>query len=92
MLTRRLKDAKGNKSDNRSNEELMEKAREYILKAINHTEAQLQVMKNRLDNPENKGILASDAIKIIDAHTAQLEQLKGNVSQATTIQEIRDCP
>ena len=67
----------------------MEKAREYILKAINHTEAQLQVMKNRLDNPENKGILASDAIKIIDAHTAQLEQLKGNVSQATTIEEIR---
>jgi len=78
-----------NKSDNRSKEELMEKAREYILKAINHTEAQLQVMKNRLDNPENKGILASDAIKIIDAHTAQLEQLKGNVSQATTIDEIR---
>lgn len=79
----------GNKSDNRSSEELMVKAREYLLKAINHTEAQLQVMKNRLDNPENKGILASDATKIIDAHTAQLEQLKGNVSQATTIGEIR---
>jgi len=31
-------------------------------------------MKNRLDNPKNKGILASDADKeIIDAHTAQLE-------------------
>ncbi len=85
---KRFKDA-GNKSGNKSSEELMVKAREYILKAINHTEAQLQVMKNRLDNPENKGILASDAIKIIDAHTAQLEQLKGNVSQATTIGEIR---
>ncbi|VVB56297.1 Uncharacterised protein [uncultured archaeon] len=84
---KRFKDP-DNKSVNGSNE-LMEKAREYILKAINHTEAQLQVMKNRLDNPENKGILASDATKIIDAHTAQLEQLKGNVSQATTIEEIR---
>jgi len=85
---KRFKDS-GNKSGNRSSE-LMVKAREYILKAINHTEAQLQVMKNRLDNPENKGILASDAIKIIDTHTAQLEQLRGNVSQATTIGEIRD--
>ncbi|MFZ3383335.1 MAG: hypothetical protein WA144_05365, partial [Candidatus Methanoperedens sp.] len=87
---KRLKDAKGNKSNNISNEELLVRAREYILKAINHTEAQLQVMKNRLDNPEIKGISASDAINIIDAHTAQLEKLKGNVSQATTIQEIRD--
>jgi len=86
---KKFKNVRDNKSDNRSKEELIEKAREYILRAINHTEAQLQVMKNRLDNPENKGILASDAIKIIDAHTAQLEQLKGNVSQATTIEEIR---
>ena len=88
---KRLKNAKGNKSgNNTSNEELLEMARQYILKAINHTEAQLQVMKNRLDNPENKGISASDAINIIDAHTAQLEKLKGNVNKATTIQEIRD--
>ncbi|HEX7628085.1 MAG TPA: hypothetical protein VF354_04095 [Candidatus Methanoperedens sp.] len=87
---KRLKDSKGNKSENTSNEELLFRAREYILKAINHTEAQLQVMKNRLENPENKGISASDAINIIDAHTAQLEQLKGNVSKATSIQEIRD--
>ena len=90
QANKRLRKVKDNKSDNGSNEELMEKAREYMLKAINHTEAQLQVMKNRLDNPENKGILASDAIKIIDAHTSQLEQLRGKVNQATTIQEIRD--
>lgn len=87
---KRFKNVRDNKSNNRSNEDLMEKARNYILKAINHTEAQLQVMKNRLDNPENKGISATDAIKIIDAHTAQLEQLKGKVSGATTIEEIRD--
>jgi tetratricopeptide (TPR) repeat protein len=87
---RRLMDAKFNKSDNKSNEELMDKAREYILKAIDHTEAQLQVMKNRLDNGENRGITASDATKIIDAHTAQLEDLKVKVNNATTIQEIRD--
>lgn len=87
---KRFNNAKNNKLDNRSNEELIEKASAYILRAINHTEAQLQVMKNRLDDPENKGIMASDAIKIIDAHNAQLEQLKGKVNQATTIQEIRD--
>ncbi|HMB46508.1 MAG TPA: hypothetical protein VKL21_11880 [Candidatus Methanoperedens sp.] len=83
---RRLRDAK----DNKSNEDLNEKAREYILKAIEHTEAQLEVMKNRLDNNENLGITASDATKIIDAHTAQLEELKVKVDNATTIQEIRD--
>ncbi|CAG0974528.1 MAG: hypothetical protein OIN86_15230 [Candidatus Methanoperedens sp.] len=87
---KRFKNVRDNKSNNRSNEDLMEKARNYILKAINHTQAQLQVMKNRLDNPENKGISATDAIKIIDAHTAQLEQLKGKVSGAATIEEIRD--
>ncbi|MCX9080780.1 MAG: hypothetical protein OIN83_01130 [Candidatus Methanoperedens sp.] len=87
---RRLTDAKNNKSDIRSNEDLMRKAREYILKAIDHTEAQLQVMKNRLDNSENRGIRASDAVNIIDAHTAQLEDLKVKVNNATTIQEIRD--
>jgi len=87
---RRLTDAKNNKSDNRSNEDLMGKAREYILKAIDHTEAQLQVMKNRLDNSENRGITASDAANIIDDHTAQLEDLKVKVNNATTIQEIRD--
>jgi len=87
---KRSLNAKNNKSDIRSNEELMEKAREYILKAIDHTEAQLQVMKNRLDNGENRGITASDATKIIDAHTAQLEDLKIKVNNATTIQEIRD--
>ena len=80
---------KNEKSVNKS-EVLMERARDYILKAINHTESQLQVMKNRLDNPENKGIRAQDAIKIIDAHTAQLEQLRVKANQATTIQEIRN--
>ena len=83
---KRLKDAKdGNKS-----EELLENARQYMLKAINHTESQLKVMKEKLDNPENRGIKAQDAIKIIDAHMAQLEQLRVKVNNATTIKEIRD--
>jgi hypothetical protein len=86
---RRLRNVKDDRSGNKS-EELMERAREYILRAIDHTESQLQVMKNKLDNPENKGIRAQDATKIIDAHTAQLEQLRVKVNQATTIQEIRD--
>lgn len=85
----RLKNARNNKSGNLS-AEVIEKAREYILRAIDHTENQLQVMKDRLDNSENKGIRAQDAEKIIDAHMAQLEQLKEKVGQATTIQEIRD--
>lgn len=83
---RQLRDGK----DNKSNETMKENAIEYILKAIDYTEAQLQIMKNRLESPENKGIIASDAIKVIDAHTAQLEQLKGKVNQTATIQELKD--
>lgn len=85
----RFKNARDNKSGNLS-ADVIEKAREYILKAIEHTENQLQVMKDRLDNPEIKAISTQDAEKIIDAHMAQLEQLKVKVSNATTIQEIRD--
>lgn len=85
----RFKKARDNKTGNLS-AEVIEKAREYILKAIEHTQNQLQVMKDRLDNPEIKAISTQDAEKIIDAHMAQLEQLKVKVSNATTIQEIRD--
>lgn len=80
---------KENKSGDIS-KDFIEKAREYLLKAIGHTESQLQVMKDRLDNPENKGIRAQDAEKLIDAHMTQLEQLKTKVESATTIKELRD--
>ncbi len=80
----------GNEKNNESNEELKDKARTYILKAINHTEAQLQVMKKRLENSENKGVIVSNAIEVIDGHMAELEQLKGKVSAATTLKELKD--
>lgn len=86
---KRFKSARDNKSGNRS-DELIQNAKEYILKAIDHAQAQLQVMKNRLETRENGGMAATDFLNIIGAHTAELEQLKEKVNQTTTIQEIKD--
>ncbi len=80
----------GDKKDNESNEELKEKARAYIINAINHTESQLQVMKKRMESNEIKGVIVSNAIGVIDGHMAELEQLKGNVTAAKTFQELKD--
>ncbi|SNQ61851.1 hypothetical protein [Candidatus Methanoperedens nitratireducens] len=82
----KLKNAK----DTKSRGELTEKARNYVERAINHTIAQLGVLKSRIELSENKGVIPFDASKNIDAHIAELEQLRTKVQQATTFQELRD--
>lgn len=76
--------------DNKSKEELILKTRDYLEKAIDHTVSQLNVLKSRVNNSENKGILPFDASKNIDAHVAQLEQLRSKVEQANTTQEFKE--
>ncbi|MFZ3059046.1 MAG: hypothetical protein WA102_04825 [Candidatus Methanoperedens sp.] len=76
--------------DNKSKEELIIRTRDYLEKAIDHTVSQLNVLKSRVNNSENKGILPFDASNNIDAHVAQLEQLKTKVEQANTTQEFKD--
>ncbi|MDP2845583.1 MAG: hypothetical protein Q8N79_05865, partial [Candidatus Methanoperedens sp.] len=62
--------------DNKSKEELILKTRDYLEKAIYHAISNLNVLKSRVENSENKGVLPFDASKNIDAHVAQLEQLR----------------
>ncbi len=76
--------------DNKSKEELILKTRDYLEKAIYHAISQLNVLKTRLDDPENKDILPFDAAKNIDAHIAQLEQLRTKVEQANSTQEFKE--
>ncbi len=76
--------------DNKSKEELILKTRDYLEKAIDHSISNLNVLKSRAENSENKGVLPFDASKNIDAHVAQLEQLRTKVQKASTTVEFRD--
>jgi hypothetical protein len=80
----------GNLKDEKSKDELKQKGKDYLLKAINLSESQLLVMKSRAENSENKGSIPFNAIKIIDDHTAQLELLNAKVEKANSTQELRD--
>lgn len=78
------------RKDNKSKEELIIKTRDYLETAINHTVSQLDVLKSRANNSENRDILPFDASNNIDAHVTQLEQLRTKVEQANTTQEFKD--
>ena len=75
--------------DENSTQELKQKAKDYLLKAIDFAQSQLQVMKSRVENSE-KGSIPFNAVTIIDGHTAQLEQLKAKVETANSTQELKD--
>lgn len=75
--------------DKISRDEAENKTKEYLIKAIDHTIAHLEVLKDRVENSENKGIIPFDAVANINAHIAQLEQLRTKVQQAETIDEFR---
>lgn len=76
--------------DDKSKEELILKTRDYLEKAIDHAISNLNVLKSRVENSENKGVLPFDASRNIDAHVAQLEQLRTKVQKAGTTAEFRD--
>lgn len=78
----------GKLNDEKSKDELKQKSKDYLLRAINFTQSQLQVMRSRMENSENKGVIPSNAITIIDGHTAQLELLKGKVEKANSTKEL----
>jgi len=79
----------GKLKDENSTEELKQKSKDYLLRAIDFAQSQLQVMKSRVENSE-KGYIPFNAVTIIDGHTAQLEQMKAKVEQANSTQELRD--
>jgi len=80
----------GKLNDEKSKDELKQKSKDYLLRAINFTQSQLQVLKSRMENSENNGFILSNAITIIDGHTAQLELLKGKVEVANSTKELID--
>ncbi len=84
--TKQVKGAK----DDKSKEELALKTKNYLEKAIDHAISNLNVLKSRVGDSENKGVLPFDASKNIDAHVAQLEQLRTKVQNAGTTAEFRD--
>lgn len=79
----------GKLKDDKSKDELKGKAKDYLFRAIDFTQSQLQVMRSRVENSE-KEYMPFNAITIIDGHTAQLEQLKAKVEKANSTEEFRD--
>ncbi|HEX7575931.1 MAG TPA: hypothetical protein VF360_06080 [Candidatus Methanoperedens sp.] len=79
----------GKLKDENSTEELQQKSKDYLLRAIDFAQSQLLVMKSRVENSE-KEFIPFNAVTIIDGHTAQLEQMKANVEKANSTKEIRD--
>lgn len=77
-----------NLKDEKSKDEIKLKAKDYLLRAINFAQSQLQVMKSRVENSE-KVYMPFNAIAVIDGHTAQLEALKGKVEIANSTEELR---
>src|SRR3990170_1995817 len=69
-------------------DELKLKAKDYLISLIDHTVAHLEVLKNRVELREEKEIIPFDASAVIDAHIAQLEQIRANVQKATTYPEL----
>ncbi len=79
-----------NSRDPKSQDELKQRTRTYIDNAIDTMVARLEVVKYRLNLPENKGLFSFDASQNIDADIAKLEQIRTKLQQANTPQQMRD--
>lgn len=82
----RLKSA----TDRPSRAELENKTKDYVIRAIDQTIAHLEVLKNKVENSENKDILPAGAAANIEAQIARMKELKTKVEKATTVTEIRE--
>lgn len=77
------------KKDAASKQDLILKTQEYLESAIDRIVSQLNILKSRAENPQNQGILPFNVSNNIDAHVAELEQLKTKVQQDNTTEELR---
>ncbi|MCX9083841.1 MAG: hypothetical protein OIN87_03465 [Candidatus Methanoperedens sp.] len=77
-----------NLKDEKSRDDLKLKAKDYLLRAIDYAQSQLQVMKSRLENSENKAYIPFNAAQIIEGHTTQLDHLKVKTENANSTQEL----
>lgn len=77
-----------NANDDSSREELKVKTKDYLIRAIDQTISHLEILKDRVELRENKGIIPFDASGNIDAQIAQLEGMKVKVEQAQTAKDF----
>ena len=88
QLDKAIKDS-NDKKDSKSKENLVLKAQDYLEKAINHTISYLDVLKSRMERPENQGIIPFNVSANADVHIAELEQLRTKVEQDNTTEALR---
>ncbi|MCZ7381155.1 MAG: hypothetical protein O8C64_06250 [Candidatus Methanoperedens sp.] len=88
QLDKAIKESKS-KKDKKSEEDLELTAQDYLEKAINHTISYLDVLKSRVEKPENQGIIPFNVSANADAHIAELELLRTKVQQNNTIEALR---
>ncbi len=77
-----------NAKDNQSREELKDRTKDYLIKAIDHLVSHLEILKYRVELNENKGIIPFDASGNIEAHVTQLEAARVKVGQAETARDF----
>lgn len=87
QLDKALKQFNG-KKDSKSKDQLVLTTRNYLEKAINHTISYLDVLKSRVEKPENQGIIPFNVSTNADAHVAELEQLRTKVEQDNTTKAL----
>ncbi len=77
-----------NANDNKSREELKNRTKDYLIRAIDQTVSHLEILKYRVELRENKDIIKFDASSNIEAHMTQLEEMKVKVEQAETAMDF----
>lgn len=77
-----------NANDNKSREELKNRTKDYLIRAIDQTVSHLEILKYRVELRENKDIIKFDASSNIEAQITQLEGMKVKVEHAETAGEF----
>ncbi len=88
QLDKAIKES-NSKKDKKSKEDLELTAQDYLEKAINHTISYLDVLKSRVEKPENQGIIPFNVSANADAHIAELELLRTKVQQDNSTEALR---
>jgi hypothetical protein len=75
---------------NLSLDKLKDKTRDYLEKVANYMISHLKLLKNSVESSENNGVLPAGTVANIDAHIAQLTDIKTKIQQANTTNELID--
>ena len=69
---------------------LKDRTRDYLENTADYMISHLELLKNKVENSENKGVLPAGATASIDAHIAQLTDIRTKIQQANTTKELID--